>query len=170
LGKFQKPEADLIDFTRIPWVIRPTGGKAVLHGHDLTIAIACPVTANSVRAVYRRLIGPLAQGMQIAGQAAVLGEETSFVGHGKTADCFRNVSANDIVDPATGRKLVGCALKVTRTAALAQCSIPLGTPLVDPANIYRHPHTAMPLDIAESSLVKGITEAFTRIEVAAGGS
>jgi len=152
LGRFQNPQDDLLDRALLPWVMRPTGGKAVLHGHDLTVTLACPHTGLGVKQVYRMLIRPLVEGLRLAGQPAALGEETPFVGKGTTADCFRHVSANDIVDPNTGRKLVGCALKVTRTAALAQCSIPLSMPLVDPARLYRDPHVAIPLSLSSEDL------------------
>ena len=158
LGRFQNPERDLLDPELVPWVMRPTGGKAVLHGHDLTVTLACPHAGLSVREVYRSMIKPLVEGMRLAGQPAALGEETPFVGKGMTADCFRHAAANDVVDPSTGRKLVGCALKVTRTAALAQCSIPLSLPLVDPASVYREPHVAMPLAISAEGLIRKITE------------
>ena len=157
LGRFQNPERDLIDPGLVPWVMRPTGGKAVLHGHDLTITIACPDEGLSVKQVYRALIRPLVEGMRAAGQPASLGEETRFVGSGATSDCFRHASANDVVDPNTGRKLIGCALKVTRVAALAQCSIPLHLPLIDPASVYRDPHIALPLAVPRERLVAAIT-------------
>jgi lipoate-protein ligase A len=159
LGRFQSPEVDLLDPSLVPWVMRPTGGKAVLHGHDLTITLACPHEGLGVRQVYRMLVRPLVEGLRLAGQDAALGEETRFVGSGSASDCFRHVSANDVVDPNTGRKLVGCALKVTRTVALAQCSIPLGLPLVDPASVYREPHVAIPLASSRDLLIRAITEA-----------
>lgn len=158
LGRFQNPEIDLLDPSLVPWVMRPTGGKAVLHGHDLTITLACPHQGLGVRQVYRMLVRPLVEGLRLAGQDAALGEETRFVGSGSASDCFRHVSANDVVDPNTGRKLVGCALKVARTAALAQCSIPLGLPLVDPAQVYREPHVAMPLSVSADKLIAAISE------------
>jgi lipoate-protein ligase A len=158
LGRFQNPEVDLLDPSLVPWVMRPTGGKAVLHGHDLTVPFACPHAGLTVREVYRMLIRPLVAGMQLAGQPAALGEETPFVGKETTADCFRHASENDVVDPNTGRKLIGCALKVTRSVALAQCSIPLALPLMDPANVYREPHVAMPLNVARGDLVTCISQ------------
>lgn len=158
LGRFQNAERDLVDPSLLPWVLRPTGGKAVLHGHDLTVTLACPHEGLGVRDVYRMLIRPLVLGLRVAGQAAALGEETGFVGSGSAADCFRHVSANDVVDPGTGRKLVGCALKVTRTAALAQCSIPLSLPLIDPSRVYRDAHVAMPLRVSRELLVESISQ------------
>jgi lipoate-protein ligase A len=166
LGRFQSPDRDLVDAGVIPWVMRPTGGKAVLHGHDLTITIACPHRGDGVKTIYRSLIAPLVRGLQSAGLAAALGEETPFVGTGNSSDCFRHVSANDVVDRATGRKLIGCALKVTRYAALAQCSIPLSMPLIDPARVYRDPHIALPLAVQKEVLVASMKGAYAVQEFA----
>ena len=39
LGRNQNPERALLNTKKIDWVMRPTGGKAVLHGHDLTVSL-----------------------------------------------------------------------------------------------------------------------------------
>lgn len=165
LGRFQDPAHDLLDARAAPWVIRPTGGKAVLHGHDLTVSIALPLSAfanaaeRSLKDIYRRIAAPLVGALRACGQPASLGEETRFVRSEKTADCFRHISPNDIVDPNSGRKLVGCAMRVTRGGALAQCSIPTGLPLIDPARVYANAHVAMPISIATSELSRAVVEA-----------
>ncbi|MEA2553504.1 MAG: lipoyl(octanoyl) transferase [Fimbriimonadaceae bacterium] len=138
LGKFQSPEKDLMPGSDVPWVLRPTGGKAVLHGHDITVGFAMPLagSSRSLRAVYRAMADPLICALRECGLPAALGENTRFSGRGpRVADCFAYLSANDIVDERTGQKVCGCALKVTRTAALVQASIPAGRPLVDPATV-----------------------------------
>lgn len=43
LGRSQSPERDLLPTNPVPHVIRPTGGQAVLHGHDITIGLAIPM-------------------------------------------------------------------------------------------------------------------------------
>ncbi len=149
LGMFQKAERDLLQPTRIPWVMRPTGGKAVLHGHDETVGIAVPtaclgVDSRSVREVYRAVIQPLLEAVQACGLEAELGERTKFSGRGgRTADCFAHVSANDIVNPSTGLKVCGCALRLTDRAVLVQASIPNGRPLVDPQTVFAQPALAV---------------------------
>lgn len=143
LGKFQNPERDLLPGTTVPHVRRPTGGKAVLHGHDATIALAMPLasidcTFRDVKRAYRAVIEPITKALNLCGLAAVLAEETSHVNRGRrTADCFAFNSANDVVDPVTGQKLCGCALKLTDLAVLVQASIPNGHPLVDPKTVLR---------------------------------
>ncbi len=43
LGRSQSPERDLLPSNPVPFVKRPTGGQAVLHGHDATIGLAIPM-------------------------------------------------------------------------------------------------------------------------------
>jgi len=148
LGKYQNPSRDLVEGCEVPWVMRPTGGKAVLHGHDLTVGFAVPLALlasaewpaekleRSIKPVYRAMAAPMISALRACGLPAALGEDTRFVGNGpRVADCFAHVSANDIVDERTGLKVCGCALKVTQRAALVQASIPAGKPLVDPATV-----------------------------------
>ncbi len=148
LGKYQNASRDLVEGCSVPWVMRPTGGKAVLHGHDLTVGFAVPLSMlasadlpiekleRSIKSVYRAMAAPMIAALRACGLPAALGEDTRFVGNGpRVADCFAHVSANDIVDERSGLKVCGCALKVTQTAALVQASIPAGKPLVDPATV-----------------------------------
>ncbi len=165
LGKFQHPEIDLLEPKAVPWVMRPTGGKAVLHGHDITVSIAKPLSkSRSLRQVYRDIITPLVTALQRCGENAALGEDTRFLTkHLRTADCFRHISPNDVVGPETGRKLIGCALRITRHAVLAQCSIPLTMPLIDPSRIYANAHVAMPLEVDKDLLTKEIANALSSL-------
>jgi len=153
LGRSQSAQADLLDPGLVPWVTRPTGGKAVLHGHDVTVGLAVPLAAlkrsdesvqvlsRSVKMVYRRLAKPLIAALRDCGHDVALGEETLFVGTGrKTSDCFAHVSPNDIVCVRTGAKACGCALRLTARAVLLQASIPDGSPLVDPRLLFSQPH------------------------------
>ncbi len=147
LGKSQQPQRALVDQCPVPWVSRPTGGKAVLHGHDVTLGLALPLTAlglepgrRSVAEVYRPVVKLIVSALQDCGVAVALGEETRFVAdHGPTADCFAHVAPNDVVRPDTGQKVCGCALRMSQTAVLVQASIPAGRPLVDPATVFNTP-------------------------------
>lgn len=146
LGRYQRPETALVEGCSVPWVMRPTGGKAVLHGHDVTVGLAVPLSAlglpegsRRLGDVYRAVVGPMVAALGDCGVPAALAETTPFVrSAGKVADCFAHVSPNDIVGP-DGRKVCGCALKLTATAVLVQASIPAGPPLVDPATVYVAP-------------------------------
>ena len=57
LGRFQRPEKALLRSEEIDWVMRPTGGKAVLHGHDVTVGIALPLRDIGVYEIEGRANG-----------------------------------------------------------------------------------------------------------------
>jgi len=91
LGMLQDPTRDLLDPDLIPWVMRPTGGKAVLHGHDITVGMAVPLAlisertreseerlARSVKTVYRWIIAPIVEALRECGLPASLAENTRF--------------------------------------------------------------------------------------------
>ena len=152
LGYWQRAERDLLPGNPVPWVARPTGGKAVLHGHDVTVGLAWPLEglaepgedpatlSRSVRRVYRRVVEPLVDALRACGLPAALAEQTPFVAAaGRTADCFAHISPNDVVDERTGLKVCGCALRITQRAVLVQASIPNGPPLVDPSLVFERP-------------------------------
>ncbi|ARU41073.1 hypothetical protein CCB80_07935 [Armatimonadetes bacterium Uphvl-Ar1] len=84
LGRFQVPEMTVRAGCGVDWVMRPTGGKAVLHGHDLTVGMGVPLallceTEREVKAIYRRVIPVLVGSLNRVGIPAVLAEETPFV-------------------------------------------------------------------------------------------
>ncbi len=123
--------------------MRPTGGKAVLHGHDVTVGLAAPIALlgaeRRLKPVYRAVVEPIAAALRVCGVRARLAEDTRYAGSGvRSADCFAFSSANDVIDEDTGQKVCGCALKLTEKAVLLQASIPNGAPLVDPARVIRN--------------------------------
>ena len=142
LGRFQTPERALAPgWDR--WCVRPTGGRAVLHGHDVTLAYALAHDGDgrALKALYRRLIAPLVEALNDCGLSCRLAETTRYVGRGRESeDCFAFRSPNDVVCPDTGLKVCGCALRVTERAALLQASVPAGPPLVEGAIAGRAPH------------------------------
>lgn len=148
LGRSQQPERALLHPDLVPHVKRPTGGKGVLHGHDVTVGLAAQLAdlgldssqTRSVAPAYRAIVRILVNALQGAGVLAELGEKTRFVKDaGHTADCFAHVAPNDIVNPLTGAKICGCALQLTSTAVLVQASIPASRPLIDPREVFANP-------------------------------
>jgi lipoate-protein ligase A len=143
LGKFQDPARDLFPDSVVPYVIRPTGGKAVFHGHDATIGLAASLSAidcgqRELKKAYQAVIGPIVSALNECGLHAALAGGTQFASKGpRTADCFAFNSPNDIVDLHSGKKVCGCALHLTAEAVLLQASIPRGTPLIDPRSAIR---------------------------------
>jgi lipoate-protein ligase A len=140
VGKNQDPLRDLVPDSGTPWVRRPTGGKAVLHGHDLTVGLAVPLASLGLPArtralgkVYRAVVGPIVSALEMCGLRAALAEDCGpLPTFAATGDCFAIQAPLDIVDRWTGDKLCGCALLVTETAVLAQASIPVTEPLTPP--------------------------------------
>jgi lipoate-protein ligase A len=159
LGRFQKPEETLIEPLITNWTIRETGGAAVLHGHDLTVAIAIPLCGSvGVRAVYRQLVTPLVQALQDAGLDATLGEDAGFADRQTGAYCFLGKSENDVVSVSTGQKLCGCALKVTREAALLQASIPMVEPVVRAKDLIKDSGDDLWVNVDASTLAQAIRD------------
>lgn len=143
LGRSQSPERDLLPGNPVPFVKRPTGGQAVLHGHDATVGLAIPMSLvvgeerPSVRTVYRVATKPILEALQVCGLDVALAADTEWMKAPRgLPDCFAATSEMDIVDRATGIKICGCAMRRKRDAVLLQASIPKGEPLVDPSLVF----------------------------------
>jgi len=88
-------------------VRRPTGGRAVLHDHELTYAVVAPIRAlGGVRAGYALLNRGLAEGLALLGVRATPAPEGA-AGPLDAGACFRGAARGEVV--AAGRKLVGSA-------------------------------------------------------------
>ncbi len=140
LGRFQRPEGIHLDYaTARGWDIvrRPTGGRGVLHQHELTYAIVLPpsvVHGVGVRSSYAVLTGLLEAGLSaLLGRCersaeGRTGNEPDSSAAGATAsgsaartlhqpNCFALPAECDTL--VGGRKLVGSA-QVRRDGALLQ--------------------------------------------------
>jgi lipoyl(octanoyl) transferase len=124
LGRFQPDDdvdRDACVRLGVDVVRRPTGGKALLHGGDLTYAVALPRPpgrAGSVRAVYELLAGALITGLAELGVAAAVARHD---GPGTGPVCF---AAQQGADLRVGeRKLCGSAQTRTTAAVLQHGSI-----------------------------------------------
>ena len=173
VGRFQSVERDIVDPENVRWVRRPTGGKAVLHGHDVTIGCAIPLAMiptsqhRSIKAVYRVAVAPIVEALCACGLDAALAEDTEFAGKGvHSGDCFAFSSPNDIVDRQSGRKICGCALRLTEMAVLLQASVPNGEPLVEPASVILNAENCEPIHWDD----RGIDLALERALQKLGGS
>ncbi|MBS1714968.1 MAG: hypothetical protein JST30_11600 [Armatimonadetes bacterium] len=173
LGRFQDPSRAVRPGS-VPTVKRPTGGKAVLHGHDVTLGLAVPLSllgltderCRSVAGVYRAMAQVLVPCLRAAGLHAELGEDTTFVRDRKhVSDCFAVVSANDIVDPETGQKVCGCALRIGERAVLLQASVPVGRPLVDPASVFEDPGPVTWRPLGSKTFARRLDEALLDLGV-----
>jgi len=106
---------------------RPTGGRAVLHGDDLTVSVIADenmlrkqTARNGVLASYHHILAGVIDTFSSYGIHAVTG--LTRKSH-EDIDCFAAVGKCDIVDAETGSKIMGCAQYRSRGAILQQMSI-----------------------------------------------
>ena len=113
-------------------VRRITGGRAVLHGSDLTYCLAAPETAlpAGLRGSYQLVGDALIAGLQSLGVAAERSEGPSS-GAGDF-DCFAVPAEDEIC--VGGRKLTGSAQRRTRGGVLQHGSIRVAS---DPPELAR---------------------------------
>ena len=114
-GKYDLARADALG---IDIVRRPTGGRAVLHLHEITYSVTAPIDAigdlrESYSAINRILVQALAR-MDVAAEIANPAGRTPAL---DTLPCFDAAADGEVV--AGGRKLVGSA-QVREKGALLQ--------------------------------------------------
>ncbi len=148
LGRFQKKEHFLrhggrgldLDFVKksgLPVVVRPTGGRAVLHGDELTYSLASryegafrgkdlfgcyEIISSAIERALRRLGVPVEVKKRRSGgpSGPLPGQEVKRAG--QTTPCFGSVSYAEMT--ANGRKVVGSAQRRWTDGFLQQGSIP----------------------------------------------
>ncbi len=135
LGRNQRLDV-LVKPGETKWAHRPTGGAAVLHGHDVTLSAAIPLTS---RVKPRELYVVLARlAIEYLAHHGVKAQLAGGQGTRETPGyCFAASSPGDVVEANSGIKICGCALRVTHRAALLQTSIPYTHPRIDPSEIIR---------------------------------
>lgn len=119
LGRHQPTEAADLDFCRshgIDVVRRPTGGRAVLHHHELTYAVVAPLGEGSLshklQEAYRIICTGLVEACRRLGIAAGLtpGEvNLQLPGPRSAVPCFKAPAGGEVV--VAGRKLIGSAMR-----------------------------------------------------------
>lgn len=127
LGYFQSvSEIDLKECERrgFDWVRRPTGGRAVLHDHELTYSVIAPieVLGESVAQSHEKISRALALGLEKLGvhaefaQLRASGKEVSAV-------CFAAPAPVELT--VQGKKVIGSAQVRTKRSLLQHGSIPI---------------------------------------------
>ena len=120
-------DADLQRLSVHGWGIvrRPTGGRAILHGDELTYSLVLPVGhplgAGSVLDSYRRISRALVTGLEYLGAQPEANQRVERVRSG--AVCFETPSHYEIT--AQGRKLIGSAQLRRGAGILQHGSLPL---------------------------------------------
>lgn len=130
IGRLQTEEPVRRLYPHLPCVRRPTGGRAVLHGEDLTITIAARTdwlpgdSGKTILSSYHLLMAGLVTALAEAGRLTRFGTENAC-GVGGSLHCFDLIAGCDLVDADSGRKLVGSAQRREGGALLQQMSLPL---------------------------------------------
>ncbi|HEX9579883.1 MAG TPA: lipoate--protein ligase family protein [Gemmatimonadales bacterium] len=101
-------DRDLIERLGLDVVRRPTGGRAVWHEHELTYAVAAPISAfgclqDSYRDIHRRL----AMALQRLGARAELAPRATRTAGLSAGACFAQPMGGEVV--IGGRKVIGSA-------------------------------------------------------------
>jgi lipoate-protein ligase A len=134
LGRMQHPDAivDMMALEKngVGCVVRPTGGRAVLHWNDLTYSFAFPAGSETLGSTigesYTVISRCLIRGLELASIPCSSHDSASEYAATKRAQklpCFLSPNRSEIM--AAGKKLVGSAQKRTAGAVLQHGSIPL---------------------------------------------
>ena len=107
----------------VDWVRRVTGGRALLHGRDLTYTVAAPRSElpGDLGQVAGQIAMALEKGLRDVGIPAARTPADRPSPGSDVFDCFSQPAGNEIV--LEGRKLVGSAQRRTRGALLQHGSI-----------------------------------------------
>ena len=116
-------------------VRRPTGGRAILHGEELTYSVTAPAPPGGITAAYRWLSDGLRGGLAEAGIAVDLERRHALPAGGDSAEhrgtsletrhpCFSTAGRYELM--AGGRKIVGSAQCRSRGWLMQHGSILLG--------------------------------------------
>ena len=129
IGRLQSEEAVRRLYPDLPLVRRPTGGQAVVHGGDLTIAVALPLgclppESRSVLASHELLVDPVKDALTACGLPVGYGG-CPIRSQRDIVNCFDLAASCDLIDGHTGTKLVGSAQRREGNALLQQMSLSL---------------------------------------------
>ena len=111
----------------VDYVRRPTGGRAILHGDELTYSLLVsqdePRVAGGVVESYRRLSLGLVEGLRSLGAEALQADARTGPSAEKSAACFDAPSHYEVT--VAGRKLIGSAQMRRKGMVLQHGSLPL---------------------------------------------
>jgi lipoate-protein ligase A len=143
---WQLADQGVIDLVR-----RPSGGRAVLHGGDLTYALVWPDPPARRLEAYAAACRWLQEGFALMGQPLAMGREPMRRQAG--GSCFASGTAADLIHP-DGAKRIGSAQLWRRGRLLQHGSIQLQPP----ADLWRElfgeaPPALAPLPLANGELI-----------------
>lgn len=125
---FTVADADFCSRHGVDLVRRPTGGRAVLHYHELTYLVAAPLGeclgTRELQGAYTAICRALVAGLRRLGVDARLAEAApaaDLIRPTQAIPCFIGPAPGEVT--ATGRKLVGSAMRRVGDAILQHGSI-----------------------------------------------
>jgi lipoate-protein ligase A len=171
LGCFQSvQDVDLEACERwgFDWIRRPTGGRAVLHDHELTYSFVGLVELldESVGQSYQMLSEALALGLRELGLEAEFTAPRRDVPGEKNPACFVAPSYAELT--IQGKKVIGSAQMRTGRAVLQHGSIPLRLDYEVLARVlkFKHPENAVEfLQTKASGLEKFLKRSLSLVEL-----
>ena len=122
-GVHERARLSADDVARAGWgaVRRPTGGRALLHHHELTYSVTAPTGAAALSESYSLINGILLAALRLLGVAATAAKPTARASSPDGAACFAEPNTGELV--FEGRKLVGSAQRRDGNAFLQHGSI-----------------------------------------------
>jgi lipoyl(octanoyl) transferase len=130
IGRFQKTAGLDLDYCRthdIPFVRRPTGGRAVLHDDEITYSFSAPSTgifSDGLFDSYRRIASAFDLFFRELGLTAEIRRaRNSGDARGGSGACFLTTSFSEFT--VEGKKIIGSAQRRWVDGLLQQGSIPL---------------------------------------------
>ncbi len=136
VGRFQKA-SDLNERARaVPgdsWVRRPTGGRALYHGPELTYSVTAGLSDDRVSGTvlqsYRKVAEALLAGLMELGVSAQLAPRGDAARARSSPSCFDSPSDSEVL--WQGRKLIGSAQQRGAEALLQHGSLLLESPTAE---------------------------------------
>lgn len=172
VGRFQDVEKSVnvqaCAAAGIPVVRRPTGGRGILHGGDVTVSLAVPESllgseGGSIAASYRKLSQGFIAALDLLNVGLRMGNCERLPGRG--GDCFASKSQADMVSDA-GEKLIGSAQRRSEGVILQQSSLRYRPNRVSVEEVFLgltvvpvYPLAGIGLDVVHQALIKGFQQA-----------
>ena len=155
-------DADQAALRRRGWdlVRRPTGGKAILHGDELTYSLCLPLDHPLARGdiveSYRRLSGGLLRALEGLGLAASANPaHDSALSEPAGPVCFVQPSHYEIL--VAGRKLIGSAQLRRKGVMLQHGTLPIGGDVARICEVLRFESAALREAQAERTRQRALT-------------
>ena len=129
IGRLQDEDPVRALYPGLPIVRRPTGGRAVVHGDDLTLSVITrdewlpSEEKRSVLSSYRQILAGVMSALEIAGLETDLGLGNAREAGPRSIDCFASTASCDVAERLTGRKVLGSAQRREHGAILQQMTL-----------------------------------------------